>query len=202
VSQAVRRGPGRRPGTADTRAEILAAARAEFAANGFDGTTIRGVARVADVDPALIHHYFSTKHKLFIEAVGFPIDPTEVLPGLIAGAPPDAVERLLRYMFSVWEDPQGRERVLAMVKSAVTTEQVAGMLRDYVLAQVIVPMLVEAGLVKGDRAEAERRVGFALSQVLGMVVGRYVIRIESLAEADPEELIAEVAPTLRRYLSE
>ena len=70
---------GRRPGAPDTRAAVLAAARAAFAAKGFGGTTIRAVAADAGVDPALVHHYFGTKDDLFLAAMELPVDPREVI---------------------------------------------------------------------------------------------------------------------------
>src|SRR5688572_4944269 len=92
-----RRGPGRRPGATDTRGEILAAARTEFADNGYDGATIRGIARTAGVDPALVHHYFGGKEQVFVAAMALPFDPAVELPKVLAGDPRQRGERATRF---------------------------------------------------------------------------------------------------------
>jgi AcrR family transcriptional regulator len=88
---------GRRPGRSDTRAEILAAARAEFAGRGFEGATVRGIARAAGVDPALVHHYFGSKEKVFLAAMEFPVDPAAVIERVL-GDPESAGEALARFV--------------------------------------------------------------------------------------------------------
>ena len=77
---------GRRPGTGGTREKILAAARSRFGQEGYDGTTIRGIAAGAGVDPALVPHYFGSKEGVFLAAVEFPVDPAEFIPRLLAPA--------------------------------------------------------------------------------------------------------------------
>src|SRR6202042_150198 len=72
---------GRRPGNADTRGEIVEAAKRVFAAKGYDGASLRAVAREAQVDPALVHHYFDGKASLFIAAMALPFDPRAVQQG-------------------------------------------------------------------------------------------------------------------------
>ena len=44
---------GRRPGNQDTRGQIITAARQAFAAKGFAGASMRGIAAEAGVDAAL-----------------------------------------------------------------------------------------------------------------------------------------------------
>src|SRR3954469_11292384 len=96
---------GRRPGAPDTRADILAAARALFADRGFGRTTIRAVASDAGVDPALVHHYFGTKDDLFVASLQLPVDPRERLAPALAGGPDGAAERILRVFLEVWDEP-------------------------------------------------------------------------------------------------
>ena len=98
--------PGRRPGSADTRGEILDAARAEFASRGYEKATVRGIARAAGVDSALVHHYFGSKDRVFLAALEFPVDPAVVLEQ-VAGDPAGIGERLARFVVGLWERAAG-----------------------------------------------------------------------------------------------
>ncbi len=98
---------GRRPGNLDTRTEILDAARDTFAEKGFDQASIRAIAAKAGVDPALVHHYFGTKEKLFLATMNSPIDPAVELPKALAGPPEQAGERLIRLVLNVYDSPAG-----------------------------------------------------------------------------------------------
>src|SRR5437879_13871297 len=100
---------GRRPGSADTRNEILAAARAECARRGYEKAAVRGIARAAGVDSALVHHYFGSKDRVFMAAMEFPIDPLVVLEQ-VAGDPAEVGERLARLVVGLWETPAVRDR--------------------------------------------------------------------------------------------
>ena len=133
---------GRRPGAPDTRAEVLAAARASFAEKGFRGTTIRAVAAAAGVDPALVHHYFGTKDDLFLAALEMPVDPRELLAPVMAQGPDGAGERLLRTFLSVWDDPEIQVRLLAVVRS-VLDEDGATLLKEGFIPVVVGPILAQ-----------------------------------------------------------
>ena len=98
---------GRRPGNQDTRDAILNAAREAFADRGFDGASIRSIATAAGVDPALVHHYFGTKDQLFLDTVQAPIDPAELIGGVLGEGLGNAGERLVRTMLGVWDGPAG-----------------------------------------------------------------------------------------------
>jgi AcrR family transcriptional regulator len=56
---------GVRAGDADTRVRILDAAEISFALHGFDGVTVRHIAKLADIDVALVYYYFASKRSLF-----------------------------------------------------------------------------------------------------------------------------------------
>ena len=186
---------GRRPGAPDTRAEVLAAARTSFAEKGFRGTTIRAVASAAGVDPALVHHYFGTKDDLFVAALEIPVDPREVLAPVVAAGPDGAGERLLRTFLSVWDDPDIQPGLLALVRSIMADDN-AGLVRDGFIPVVVGPVL--AGLVT-DRPEV--RIPLVTSQIVGLIVARYVIAFPPLALMPAEDLVARVGPTLQRYLT-
>ena len=106
----VRRTPGRRPGGPDTRGEILDAARETFAAKGFEGTSLRAVARAAGVDAALVHHYFDGKESLFVEAMALPIDPRVVAERVLDGPVDGIGDRIIGTFLAVWEAPDWNAR--------------------------------------------------------------------------------------------
>ena len=186
---------GRRPGAPDTRAEVLAAARASFAEKGFRGTTIRAVAAAAGVDPALVHHYFGTKDDLFLAALEMPVDPRELLAPVMAQGPDGAGERLLRTFLSVWDDPEIRVRLLAVVRS-VLDEDGATLLKEGFIPVVVGPILAQ--LVK-DRPEV--RIPLVTSQVTGLIVTRYVLALPPMAEMPADAVVARIGPVLQHYLT-
>jgi AcrR family transcriptional regulator len=188
---------GRRPGNQDTRQEILAAARDVFAAKGFDKASIRAIATAADVDPALVHHYFGTKDKLFLESMEMPIDPAELVPKALAGPREEAGERLVRLVISVWDSPAGVAAV-AMLRSAMSNEWTARLLREFVVTQVLRRAVAELGLPKD---EAPMRASLVATQIGGLAVIRYVLKVEPVASADPETLVRAIGPTIQRYLT-
>lgn len=187
---------GRRPGGADTRAEILAAARAEFAERGFEQTTMRGIARAAGVDPALVHHYFGSKERVFLAAMEFPIDPTAVVEHVVAGDPSGIGERLARFVLGLWDVPEVRERLLALLRSTASSPDMAALFREFALT-----MLVRRVAPAVSAPDAELRVELAFSQIVGLAMARYVIGVEPIASADTETLVAHLGPTLQRYLT-
>lgn len=186
---------GRRPGAPDTRAEVLAAARTSFAERGFRGTTIRAVAASAGVDPALVHHYFGTKDDLFVAALEIPVDPREVLAPVVAAGPDGAGERLLRTFLGVWDDPAIQPGLLAMARS-VMADDAGGLVREGFIPVVVGPVL--AALV-ADRPED--RVPLVASQMIGLIVARYVLAVPELAQMPAEDVVARIGPVLQHYLT-
>ena len=189
------RGRGRRPGGPDTRGQILASARRSFADKGFGGTTIRAVAVDAGVDPALVHHYFGAKDDLFLAALEFPADPRVLLPTVFEPGVDGAGERLVRLFLSVWDDPHARLALVAVVRTGLVQEAEDSLLRQGILRMVQRPL--RAALPAPD---ADRRVQLVVSQMVGLVMTRYLLALEPLASMPAEELVAWVGPTLQRYL--
>jgi AcrR family transcriptional regulator len=188
---------GRRPGNQDTRQSILDAAREVFADKGFDGASIRAIAGEAKVDPALVHHYFGTKDKLFLASINMPLDPAELVPKALSGPREEAGERLVRLVLSVWDSPAGTAAV-ALFRSAMSNEWTARLLREFVVTQVLRRAIRELGL-PGE--EAGLRSALVASQIAGLAVTRYVLKIEPVASADPETLVRAIGPNVQRYLT-
>ncbi|MCI3224603.1 TetR family transcriptional regulator [Streptomyces sp. NP-1717] len=179
------------------RERILDAARNEFAERGYDKTSVRGIAKAAGVDPALVHHYFGTKDEVFGAAIEVSFEPALVLPALLSGGEEGIGERLARFFISVWENPVSRAPLLAIIRSAVTNEAAAAMLRKFVLRRLLERIAVEL-----DVPDPTLRAELAASHMIGIAILRYVLKAEPLASVDTEEIVRIVAPTLQRYLTE
>ena len=186
---------GRRPGAPDTRAAILAAARELFAASGYAGTSIRGVAAAAGVDGALVHHYFGTKDDLFLAALELPVDPRALLAPVAEAGVEEAGERLLRVFLGVWDDERNQASLLALVRGLAEPNG-QRLLRDGVLQMILGPLGRALSLDRPDE-----RMALVASQLVGIVILRYLLRAEPLASLAPDALVAVYAPTLQRYLT-
>lgn len=195
-SGASARRPGRRPGPSDTRARILAEAREAFGERGYDGATIRAIAAGAEVDPALVHHYFGSKQQLFVAAMEFPVDLSAAIPRLAAGPPEQLGERLVEYALELWEGPAMRPLLLGLLRSASSDPVAAAMMRRY-LAEG--PILALAAAT--DRPNASLRATLAGSQLVGLALARHVIGVEPLASAPRDVLARAIGPTIQRYLT-
>jgi AcrR family transcriptional regulator len=186
---------GRRRGSPDTRSAILAAARASFAANGFAGTTIRAVAAQAGVDAALVHHYFGTKDELFLAALEIPVDPRVLIAPAAAGPIEEAAERFLRIFLSVWDDPEIRPSLVAVARG-IMDPSASRLLSEGVLPVVIQPVGAALGI-----DHPEHRMPIVASQVIGLILLRYVLGVEPLASMPADQVVATYAPTIQRYLT-
>jgi AcrR family transcriptional regulator len=195
-----RRGRPARTSAADgpaARDRILTAARNEFAERGYDKNSIRGIAKAADVDPALVHHYFGTKERVFGAAIELIMAPAMGVPDAVHGNREGAGERMARYMFSVWENRVTRLPLLAVMRSALTNETAATVLRGMIERRLLLRMAGEL-----DVPNPEFRAQLAAGHLIGIAMLRYVIRMEPVASAKVDDIIAMVGPTLQRYLTE
>lgn len=187
---------GRRPGSAElTREHILSVARGEFAEKGYDGASLRGIARAAGVDPALIHHYFGGKADVFGQALSFPVNIPQRVRAILAGPREHLGENVIRAFLGVWDQPEASVRLQAMVRGAVASPEAGRELREFLLGEVVGPMARATGV-----PEPEVRAAVAAAQLVGVALLRYVISHPPLAEASHDEIAALVGPTLQRYL--
>ena len=187
---------GRRPGVSGTREAILDAARRAFAEHGYQHATIRGVADLAGVDPALVHHYFGTKQGLFVAAMQLPVNPVEQLTAVLAEDPGQAGERMVEVFLSIWDHAADQSPLLALVRSAVGDEHAAAMLREFITEEVLGQIAHRLG-----GADARLRATLVGSQIIGLAMARYIVKVEPLASAPRTQVVAAVGPTLQRYLT-
>jgi len=185
---------GRRPGPSNTRDEILAAARRLFAQRGFQGTTMRGIAAEAGVNAALVHHYYGNKEQLLIAAMNLPLNPAVVIEQLRDAGPREQIgERIVRFFVRTWRDPSTGQPLQALLRAAAATDTSATSMRQF-LENVMVPRV--AGLLDVPPL----RVTGAFSQLIGFALAGTIIRVEPLASASEDDLVALLAPTIQRYL--
>jgi AcrR family transcriptional regulator len=217
-----RRRTGRRSGDSGTREAILEAARQQFAGHGYDKATIRGIAAAAGVDPALVHHYFGAKERLFTTAMRLPVVPSEIIASIVGTGQPgqaatggkgeparagsaegtDLGERMVRSAVGVWDSEEVQASFIGLLRSALTNEKAAAMLREFVTTTIIGTIARAAGVpVEGHGDEARYRASLAASQMIGLAVARYVLKLQPVASATPDELAVAVGPTLQRYLT-
>jgi AcrR family transcriptional regulator len=188
--------PGRRPGDNRTRDAILAAARTQFAALGYDGASVRAIARSADVDPALVLHYFGAKESLFTEALAFPFEAGEVRERVVLGPRGELGRRLALFFLSIWDDPARREHVLGILRAATTSPVAAQLLREGLAERVLGPVGDHLG-----EPDAELRVSLCAAHLVGLGITRYIVHLEPLASLEPDAVADLLAPALQRYLT-
>jgi AcrR family transcriptional regulator len=185
---------GRRPAGEDTKAALLTAAREVFTEQGFDGATVRAIAARAEVDPAMVNHWFGGKQGLFAAAVHLPVTPDWIRATVLSGPADEIAARVVRTFVSTW-DGSGGGGFAALVRSAATQPSAADMLREFITS-LFGGILRELGV-----DQPELRLGLFGSQLAGLGLARYVIRLEPIASADVETLVATIAPTLQHYLT-
>jgi AcrR family transcriptional regulator len=191
-----RRRPGRPAGTSDTRDRILASARELFARNGIDRTSIRAVAAGAGVDAALVHHYFGTKQELFAAAIKLPIDPMTVLVPMRETPVEELGYKLPSILLPLWDSELGAG-LIATLRSLISGSEVS-LARSF-LQEVI---SVEVGSrVDNPPGSGKVRTQFVASQLMGVVMARYIVQIEPFASLPAEQIAQTIAPTLQRYLT-
>lgn len=188
---------GRRSGGPDSRELILAAARRLFSEQGFDGTSLRQVAREAQVDPAMVHHFFKGKDELFAFSVELPADPDEVLAGVEYLDPAQRAEAIVRAVLRLWEGPV-QHGLVAFIRGTIGSTAKTALLRE-MLARTILSRIMTG--VTGPTEEVRMRGNLIATQMAGLMLVRYVVRLEPLASAPPEDVVQMVAPTLQRYLT-
>ncbi|GAB3019768.1 TetR/AcrR family transcriptional regulator [Mycobacterium bourgelatii] len=190
------RRPGRPAGSSDTRERILACARDLFALNGIDRTSIRAVAAKAGVDAALVHHYFGTKQQLFAAAIHLPIDPMHVIAQLRDTPVEDLGYRLPSILLPLWDSELGAG-LIATLRSLIAGDEV-GLARTF-LQDVIG---TEVGSRVDDPPGSGRiRTQFVASQLMGVVMARYIVKIEPFASLPTDQIARTIAPNLQRYLT-
>lgn len=185
---------GRRSGGEDTRAALLAAARAVFAEQGYQGATVRAIAARAGVDAAMVNHWFGGKQGLFTAIVQLPFDPAQLVEHVLVGGRDGLAERLIRTFVPLWDAHQGAFTTLML---SVASQEIAAKIMGEFLTDMVFTRVAE--VIGVDQPAT--RAALCATQIVGLGVVRYVLKLEPLASADLDTLVATVAPNLQRYLT-
>lgn len=188
---------GRRPGREDTRAVIKAAALKLFSSVGYDKVSLRSIAREADVDPALIHHYFESKAELFARTVlDLPMDAEAIVERILAGPRNEIGANAIREFLDAWDSPGGaRERFTAMLRSAVTDDTGRRPMSEYLSKEIFAPVAEALG-----HPNAKIRAQLAVSLILGLSLTRYILKLPGMAGAKHSQLVEYAGPAMQHYL--
>jgi AcrR family transcriptional regulator len=196
TAEVERKRPGRPPGTSDTRERILVSARNLFARNGIDKTSIRAVAAAAGVDPALVHHYFGTKTQLFAAAIHIPIDPMEVI-GPLREIPVEQIGYVLpSILLPLWDSELGKGFIaeLRSLLAGTDVSLIRSFLQEVITAEV-------GSRVDNPPGTGQIRVQFVATQLVGVVMARYILELEPFKSLSVEQIAETIAPNLQRYLT-
>ncbi|HRQ00232.1 MAG TPA: TetR family transcriptional regulator [Terrimesophilobacter sp.] len=186
----------RRAGDGDAREQILAAATKEFLDRGYDAASIRGIARRAGVDPALVHHYFDDKADLFAESVRTPIRPDQVVKQALQGPRDQIGVNLVTAVLTVLENDKSRDRVISLLRTALGHDFAATMLRQFIMREVLHRIAKELEVDDG-----ELRATAVATQIVGLMVVRYGVRVEPLASAPIDEVARRIGPVVQWHLT-
>jgi len=184
---------GRRPGATSSAEDVLRAARMLFAERGYRATTVRAIAAAAGVTPAMVHHFFGSKHEVFLASIRMPLDPARILDELLAGPHEEFAVRLVRTFVAAWRDDVTGPALQTMLRTALTDEEQAAALRTFA-SSVLVPRAA-AGL-----GVAPAQVAAAISIMIGQAVARTMIGIDALASLDDDSVVALYVPAVRAVL--
>lgn len=186
---------GRRPGAPETREEILVAARRAFGDRGYEATSLRSIAEHVQVDPALLVHYFGSKEGLFAAALEVSFGPGALFSGLEDLDPAGAAELIVRRYLSVLDQEDKRDVVLSLVRSAVSSERAAAMLRDFLFGETIGAL---GPSTKGS--DFQLRASLVVAQLIGIAMLRHVVKVDAVVRAGDDELVSLVVPAIEGYL--
>ena len=187
---------GRRPGAGGSREEIAAAARRLFAGRGFDAVTIRAIATEAGVDPALVHHFYGTKQRLFDTIMELPIDADEVMRTVLGPGVDGLGERLARFVLTRLRTAESGDAVVGVLRTAAAQPEAAAALREAYERRLFAPLTREL-----EVDQPLLRAALCSSQLLGIALAEHVLGFAPLVGASTDELVAIYGPVLQRYLT-
>lgn len=183
------------------KAAIVDAAIAEFGDKGYDAATIRGIAERAEVDPALIHHYFASKADLFADSINFPVRPQEAIPAILAGDFDHLGERLVRYILTMWDKPDIQRRAVILMRAAMGSRFTTPLVMQFLLRELAAKVQERVVEVRAtSEEEARYRTGLVVSQMFGLLASRYVLNVPGIADAGIDAVVTNVGATIQAYI--
>ena len=205
-----RRGRPRKTRSGDARQAIAEAASAEFAQKGYDAVSMRGIARRAQVDPALVHHHFDSKAGLFAEVVKLPVRPDQIVRSALEAEDDRLGESIVATVLTAWETTTVKSIGVTVLRSAVSDSDAGRLIREFLLRELkgaiakrVRSMGSESMGVESmgiDAQEADLRASLVVSQMAGVLIMRHVLALEPLASQSVDTLIARLAPAVQGHL--
>lgn len=180
----------------EVRRSVLDAARAAYAARGFVGTTIKGVAATAGVAPDVVRRYYHNREELFAAAMRLPYEPSAAIAALVAPGMDGIGERLVRVTLATFSRPETIEQLAALVRAGSGAAGATSTLREFLEVAVVDRVAGAIGV-----PDARMRVGLATSYLVGVAISRYVLRLEPIASATDDEIVRLVAPAVQAALT-
>ncbi|HEY9478205.1 MAG TPA: TetR family transcriptional regulator [Microbacteriaceae bacterium] len=180
---------------AQKKADIVRAATEEFAERGYEAASLRAIAHRAGVDPALVHYYFDDKADLFTAQLQAPFRPDKLVAEVLAGPREDYGVNVVSHLLAALGTPAAQRRAASILRNVVGNRLVGGIVKEFLVREVFLKIARELGT-----ADAELRATLAASQVLGLVVTRYVLKVEPIASAPASELVARLGPVIQWHL--
>ena len=177
------------------KADIVRAATEEFAERGYEAASLRAIAHRAGVDPALVHYYFDDKADLFTAQLQAPFRPDKLVAEVLAGPREDYGVNVVSHLLAALGTPAAQRRAASILRNVVGNRLVGGIVKEFLVREVFLKIARELGT-----ADAELRATLAASQVLGLVVTRYVLKVEPIASAPASELVARLGPVIQWHL--
>ncbi len=182
--------------TADeVRRSVLDAARSAYAARGFLGTSIRGVAAAAGVAPEVVRRYYDNREELFAAAMRLPYEPAAALAALLGPGLDGLGERLVRITLTTFSDPEALEELTTLMRAGADAAGASATLREFLEVAIVDRVATRLGV-----PDARMRVALAASHLVGVAVTRYVLKLEPLASASDEEVVRMVGPAVQAAL--
>jgi AcrR family transcriptional regulator len=187
---------GRRTGSSGSREAILDAARHLFAERGYDGASLRSIAAEAGVDAALVVHFFGSKAGLLTASVRWPFDPDIEIERVLEAGDQHTGEALTRLFVTTWDELGERNPIITLLRSATTEPEAAALTREFMSRRLLEPLLSRLG-----SDQPRLRADLVASQLIGLGLTRYILRLQPLADASADSVVAAIAPTIQRYLT-
>jgi len=178
-----------RRSSAETKAVILAAARERFAESGFERATIRAIAADANIDPSMVMRYFGNKDQLFAAAADFDLD----FPDLSGVEADQLGAALVAHFMNRWERD---DALIVLLRSSTTNAEAAQRMQQIFAAQLM------PEIAKVNAAEPARSAGLIATQMLGLALCRYVLKLPPVVAMSRDEVVCWLGPTCQRYLEE
>jgi AcrR family transcriptional regulator len=186
---------GRRPAGSGARDAIVEAAREQFGALGYRGTTLRSIGAAAGVDARLVLHYFGSKQQLFIESVRLPVDPEQLMGHLFEPGTGSIGQRVARMLLSVLDESESRQALVGIIRAAASEAEAAQLIRQILTERLLAPIIEHIGA-----SQPALRASLMASQVVGLAMARHVVALEPLVVVSREQLVAAITPVFDHYL--